>query len=380
MGKRTLIIGGSIVAVLLIALIAMFTIISNQHKPIKTVEAFYDAVEDNDTASLKQLIKLDEKDAEVNKESLEAFIKYLKANNESYKVIKDGFEKQIDNDDFKSANLQVSLIKDGKTMGLFPNYQVHIKTVNLKVKGQDDEDKINLATVDNEESINELDEKEAIYGPIIPGEYTIDAKITNHLGKFEEEKSVDAWGDSDVSFVVDSEKLASKDKGIQKSIIDAANQFNEDMSVYVTSNFEADKFSNISDEFKDDLSFLNAGLEIQEDYIEKIESQFLKSIVNNEEIDLTNFDGEWNAEVTLLVFYKEKIKFKDEKKAEDLSYTELRNFALVFDHDKKQWVIEDVMSEPVDETEADDWEDKEEIEIEDPPLRKWKKGKDESYL
>ena len=378
LSKRTLIIGGSLVAILIVLFFTVFTIIANQYKPIKTVEAFNEAVENNDTETLKQLMKPDEKDAEINKESLSAFSKYLQANNESYQVIKDGFEKQIEDDDFESSNLQVSLIKDGKKMGIFPNYKMKVNTVHLKVKGNEDRDKVSLAIVDSDDSINQADEEEAIYGPIIPGEYNIEATVTNDLGKFTNEEKIDAWGDADVSFVVDSEKMARQDKGIQKSLIDAGNQFNEDMSVYVTSNFEADKFTNISDELKDNLFFYDAGLEIPEDYVEKIESQFLKAIVNMDEIDLTYFDGEWNAEVTMLVFYDEKITFTENKEVEDLSYVELRDFSLIFDQDKKQWIIEDVMGENTDKSEVEDWEDKEEIKIKDPPLRKW--TKDDSYL
>lgn len=378
LNKRNLIIGGSLVAILIVLFFTVFTIIANQYKPIKTVEAFNEAVENNDTETLKQLMKPDEKDAEVNKESLSAFSKYLQANNESYQVIKDGFEKQIENDDFKSSNTQVSLIKDGKRMGIFPNYKMKVNTVHLKVKGNEDSDKVSLAIVDSDNSINQADEEEATYGPIIPGEYNIEATITNDLGKFTNEEKIDAWGDADVSFVVDSEKMARQDKAIQKSLIDAGNQFNEDMSVYVTSNFEADKFTNISDELKDNLFFYDTGLEIPEDYVEKIESQFLKAIVNMDEIDLTYFDGEWNAEVTMFVFYDEKITFTENKEVEDLSYVELRDFSFIFDQDKKQWIIEDVMGENMDESEVDDWENKEEIKIKDPPLRKW--TKDDSYL
>ena len=378
LSKRTLIIGGSLVAILIVLFFTVFTIIANQYKPIKTVEAFNEAVENNDIETLKQLMKPNEKDAEMNKEALSAFSKYLQANNESYQVIKNGFEKQIEDDDFKSSNLQVSLIKDGKKMGIFPNYKMKVNTVHLKVKGNEDRDKVSLAIVDSDDSINQADEEEAIYGPIIPGEYNIEAKVTNDLGKFTNEEKIDAWGDADVSFVVDSEKMARQDKAIQKSLIDAGNQFNEDMSVYVTSNFEADKFTNISDELKDNLFFYDAGLEIPEDYVEKIESQFLKAIVNMDEIDLTYFDGEWNAEVTMLVFYDEKITFTENKEVEDLSYVELRDFSFIFDQDKKQWIIEDVMGENMDESEVDDWENKEEIKIKDPPLRKW--TKDDSYL
>src|SRR5699024_12631886 len=52
-----------------------------------------------------------------------------------------------------------------------------------KSKGNEDRDKVSLAIVDSDDSINQADEEEATYGPIIPGEYNIEATITNDLGK-----------------------------------------------------------------------------------------------------------------------------------------------------------------------------------------------------
>src|SRR5699024_11563421 len=96
---------------------------------------------------LKELIVTDEKDAEINEASLSAFINYLQANNESNQVIKKSLKKQLDNEDFTTSNEQVSLIEDGKTMGIFSNYKLKVKTVNLTIKGLDEDDQISL-TID----------------------------------------------------------------------------------------------------------------------------------------------------------------------------------------------------------------------------------------
>src|SRR5699024_2583390 len=167
LSKLTVIIGGRLVAILIVLFFTVFTIIANQYKPIKTVEAFNEAVENNDTETLKQLMKPDEKDAEINKEALSACSKYLQANNERYQVIKDGVEKGIEDDDFESSKLQVSVIKDGKEMGIFPNYKMEGNTVHLKLEGNEDRDKVSVAIVDCDDSINQADAEEAIYGPII---------------------------------------------------------------------------------------------------------------------------------------------------------------------------------------------------------------------
>src|SRR5699024_10337665 len=142
--------------------------------------------------------------------------------------------------------------------------------------------------------------EEDLYGPLLPGEYDIEATIKNRLGKFDKEKKVDVWGNTDVSFLMDSESLARENKNVQKDIIHAANEFNEDMSVYVTSGFQVDSFMNATEELKNDLSAFDYNSDSIKDYVEKIESEFLKATVNMDEFDLTQFDGEWQAEVTML--------------------------------------------------------------------------------
>src|SRR5699024_11777626 len=82
-----------------------------------------------DLSTIKEMIEPDEKGAKVNKKSLSAFTSYLKENNESYQVIKDGFKKQIENEDFTPSSAQVSLVSDGKTLGMFPNFKLNVETV-----------------------------------------------------------------------------------------------------------------------------------------------------------------------------------------------------------------------------------------------------------
>lgn len=376
MNKKWLIFGGG-AAVLVIGFIVIFTVINNSHKPEKTVSSFNQAVKDNDVDTLKEMIQVDEKDVEINKQSLTSFVNYLKANNESYQVIKDGFKKQIKDDDFTSSYELVSLVEDGKTMGVFPNYKLKVTTVNLKLKGTEDDDEVELVVEGFKKPLETVEDEDDVYGPIFPGEYEVETSIQNNLGEFVDEKKVDIWGHSEVSFLIDSEKLAREDKVIQKDIIDAANKFNEDMSVYVASGFQADKFTNVSDDLEMGFTGLSTNFELAKDHVEKLESQFLESTVNMDKLDLNQFDGEWKAEVTMLVSYNEKMKLEDFD-LEDFSYTEIRNFTLKYDQKKEEWIIVDLSGEDADESEADNWDNKEEIKIDDPPIRKW--SEDDSFI
>lgn len=383
MNKRWLIFGGGGAAVLLVIILSVaYFVMANQHKPEKTVAAFNEAVKEDDLSTLKEMIEPDEKGAKVNKKSLSAFTAYLKENNESYQVIKDGFKKQIENEDFTPSSAQVSLVSDGKTLGMFPNFKLNVETVNVKVKGAEDDNDISLAIEGFDKPLEEVEEDGNIYGPLIPGEYNVEATVQNELGEFEKDEDTEVWGDTEVSFLIDNEELVQGDENIQKDIVNAANEFNENMSVYVTSGFDTNEFTNVSDELKESLDLYDTqgDFEMIKDYIEKIESQFLKAIVNVEDMDMSQFDGDWQTEISMIVSYDEKMKLEGTG-FEDLSHTLLRNFWLVYDADEEKWVVDDVMDEDAKESDADGWDEKEEIEVEDPPVRKWKKdGKDDSFI
>jgi len=377
MNRRLLIFGGGATALIIITVIVVFIVLSNQYHPKNTVDAFNEAIEGKDVDSLKELIVTDEKDAEINEASLSAFINYLQANNESNQVIKKSLKKQLDNEDFTTSNEQVSLIEDGKTMGIFSNYKLKVKTVNLTIKGLDEDDQISLTIDGFEDKLSEVDNEEDLYGPLLPGEYDIEATIKNKLGTFDEEKKVDVWGNTDVSFLMDSESLVRKNKNIQKDIIQAANAFNEDMSVYVTSGFEVDSFVNATEDLKDELSAFDYNFDSIKDYVEKIESEFLEATINMDEFDITQFDGEWAAEVTMFVSYDEMIKLKEED-TEDLSYTELRILSLIFDKESDRWMVDDYNIEPFHQDDIDNWENKVEIDIDDSTNYEW--SDEESFI
>src|SRR5690625_830307 len=377
MNRRLLIFGGGATALIIITVIVVFIVLSNQYHPKNTVDAFNEAIEGKDVDSLKELIVTDEKDAEINEASLSAFIHYLQANNESNQVIKKSLKKQLDNEDFTTSNEQVSLIEAGKTMGIFSNYKIKVKTVNLTIKGLDEDDQISLTIDGFEDKLSEVDNEEDLYGPLLPGEYDIEATIKNKLGTFDEEKKVDVWGNTDVSFLMDSESLVRKNKNIQKDIIQAANAFNEDMSVYVTSGFEVDSFVNATEDLKDELSAFDYNFDSIKDYVEKIESEFLEATINMDEFDITQFDGEWAAEVTMFVSYDEMIKLKEED-TEDLSYTELRILSLIFDKESDRWMVDDYNIEPFHQDDIDNWENKVEIDIDDSTNYEW--SDEESFI
>lgn len=110
----------------------VFISVQQATTPEKTAEKFEAAVEKKQPKELKNLIVTDNKKAAVNDASINAMIDYLKRNNNSFQVIKDSLNKQIQDKDFTTTNQQISLVRHGKKWGLFSE---------LQVKGEDRIDK-----------------------------------------------------------------------------------------------------------------------------------------------------------------------------------------------------------------------------------------------
>src|SRR5699024_10263803 len=138
-------------------------------------------------------------------------------------------------------------------MGMFPNFKLNVETVNVKVKGAEDDNDISLAIDGFDKPLEEVEEGGSIYGPLMPGEDNAEATVQNELGEIEKDEDTEVWGDTEVSCLIDNEELVQGDESIQKEIVNAANEFNENMSVYVTSGFDTNEFTNVSDELKESL-------------------------------------------------------------------------------------------------------------------------------
>ncbi|MYL61302.1 hypothetical protein GLW20_27750, partial [Virgibacillus halodenitrificans] len=177
MSKKTMMISG--LAGLVVVLLISFFILQQNHKPDKVVQQFKDAVKQKDTETLKELIVPDNKKAAVEKGTLTALITYLNENHNSFEVIKDGLDKQIKDKSFGTSNEQISLIETGKDMGIFPVYKLEAKTVNIKVSGQNEDDDIALEVNGLKKSLSKTDEKEEKYGPLLPGQYELEASVKN---------------------------------------------------------------------------------------------------------------------------------------------------------------------------------------------------------
>ena len=236
--------------------------------------------------------------------------------------------------------------------------------------GQNEDDKVKVSIKNLQKPLTE--KEEGIYGPVLPGTYQIITTVNNKLGTFKKEEKVDVWGGSDqVSLVLDSDKLVQEDKEIQQTLLKQIDLFNQDMSVYQTSAFDIDVFSNITETMKKDSSVIEDEFELVKEYIDHLSSQYLGAVVNLDELETYYFKDQWSADVKASVSYQYKTKYKNFDKVDDRSYTfYYSSYSLIYDEDSKKWLIDNILEKESDGSEAKRWKNKEKIQG-DYPVLKW---------
>lgn len=369
MNKRRFIIIPAVI--LFLAIGGLFFALKQASAPEKAVETLKEAVANDDPALLQDIIITDNKQAAVNKTSVQALITYLKDNSSSYDVIKEGLEEQIKEDDYTTTTQQVTLTEAGKKWGMFPEYKLKVKTAVIKITGQNEDDRVSLTAGKSDQAIKKQKNNE--YGPVIPGTYNLKVKLMNELGTFEKKEKKEVWGSPEVSVVIDSNALASSDKGIQKEVMKAMDVFNNDIVVYQTSGFNKTKLTNVTDTILEGSFVLQESFEAVKGYIDEIHAQYAGAVVNMDDFSVHYFDGRWSADVTALIAYNNKVKYRDIPEFEDTSFKAVNTYSLFYDKTQKKWLIDDVKNrEPVGK-EEEYWKNKQEIKVNNPPILKWKR-------
>ncbi|GIO22179.1 hypothetical protein [Oceanobacillus sp. J11TS1] len=358
-----------LIASLACVVIAILITLQQLSKPGKVVQALDEAITEESSESLDGLLVVDDNNAEVSNGSIQPLLRYLKKNNNSYQVIKDGLNEQIEKDNFSATSQQISLVEDGKKWGIFPDYKLHVNTAFIKVSGQNDNDEVNLQIEGLENAIEENDD--GVYGPVLPGDYQVVLAIRNNLGTVTDEREMEIWGNNQVSLITDTDKLVKEDETIQRDVMKALDTFNSDMSKWTTSEFDLSTFTNVAGMMDSDQTMVNNEFDMIKEHIGEIQSQYKGAIVNLGDFDISYFDGDWTAEVSAFVSYDEKIKLKEEDTFEDASYHSVRFYELTYDEDANEWLIADFVDTLAADNEYQDWENTQDMMIKDPPVLKW---------
>lgn len=370
MSKRALlIIALSVVSVIVIGAGAVF-FVSQLNKPDKIIAQFETAIEEEKPDMLKELIVPDQSEAVVDAQSTAALVDYLKANSHSYQAIKDSLHKQLETKDYAKTNQPISLILDGKK-GLTKNYKLLVKTASVKVSGHNEDDTVNFNI--DKSKLNFKENEDGLYGPFLPGTYSIALTVKNDLGDFTETKKVDVWGNDIITYIVDTKSLVKQNEKTKNDIVAAVDTFNYDMSVFETTEFNLESFTNLdatAEEMAYSQDLVSSAYMEAADYIDEFHSKYAGAVLNLEDFTVNYFDGKWSAEVTTYVTYTRKIKLVDYPDFEDISYELIRDLYLVYDKDEKKWLINDFIETDRNTDEHKDWKETLKLEGRDDGL-KW---------
>lgn len=354
--KSILIIVSSVASVLVLGVVGVF-LFGQFDQPEKTVEQFEAAVKEEDAALLQELIIPDEEEAVVDKESAKALLNYLKANNHSYQAIKESLHKQLDKEDYGKTNQQISLVP-GEKKGLGKSYKLLVKTASIQISGQHEDDAVHFNI--DKSKLDFEENEEGLYGPFLPGTYPIVLTVKNELGDFTETKKVDVWGNDIITYIVDTKSLVKQDEKTKNDIIAAVDTFNYDMSVFDTTEFNLESFTNLqatAEEMAYSQDLVNSVYMEAVDYIDEFHSKYTGAVLNLEDFIINYFDGEWSAEVTSYVSYERKMKLVDYPGYEDISYELIREFQLVYNADEKRWMIFDFIEGEQDVERYKNWDE-----------------------
>lgn len=196
MTKKTKILIGSIVAIIVILIVA-FKVGESMNSPVKTAEKFKEALNDEDTAEINKLLKADHDDLEIDDDSIDAMLEYLDDNkdvkdevtehldNQADRLDKDG---SSDGDESRYSSNSFNLKKDGKFL-IFDKYKVAVSPVYFKVSSNYEGTEIFV----NDDSVAKMkkDYDSKKVGPFLPGKYEFKAKYKSDVADLETKKTED---------------------------------------------------------------------------------------------------------------------------------------------------------------------------------------------
>jgi membrane-associated protein TcaA len=196
--KKIVTIVGVIAAALLFVSVLAGLYVTEKKKsdPSNLITEFERAVKDSDTNKVLDVIKQGDSKLKVDKKSVKAYLTYL---NKDPKLVDSNFsvlEKKADalakststKSDQKLANEWFDIRKSGKKWGLINQYQVVVNPFYVEVNSNLSDTVIFL---DGEEKGEVNDDQPVKIGPILPGEYEVEAKYTGNYSTLEETKKLD---------------------------------------------------------------------------------------------------------------------------------------------------------------------------------------------
>lgn len=185
---------------LVVLLIAGYVILNKMNSPSHLVKEFEEAINEEDSESLASILTTEEKELEINKDTMDAFIKLYSSKSSDLRNMINQLEAQADGHGSGYSMYPVELVKDGKKFLLFDNYKLNLLPVyiNVSTTYADTDILVNgekIATADEEYFSDEV-------GPITPGVHTVKAVYDTGFFHLDKETEVEA-SDPGIASLVD---------------------------------------------------------------------------------------------------------------------------------------------------------------------------------
>lgn len=178
-------------AIIFILLIGTYFVGKSATSASKLLKNFEIAIEENDVETLSSMLTVNHKELELTDESIEAFIQLFESKPSELTYLMNHLKSQINTDYVSPVGMSpVDVIKDGKAFIFFDNYTFSLNPVYIKVATnyKDTNIIINgevLATSDSDNFNEDV-------GPLIPGEYVVEAVLDTGVFHLQEEEKVQA--------------------------------------------------------------------------------------------------------------------------------------------------------------------------------------------
>jgi uncharacterized membrane protein YvbJ len=189
-------------------LLALFFIIQYFVNPDRTISAFEKAVEENDVKQLTSLLNTSNEDLKVTEDTVQPFLQWLKEDDEALNsIISDLHEQKVHKGKESEEEYILSLKKKGRFLGIFPRYQLEISPSYVELGAPYAGTVFHI----NEKEVGQLEEDDQIItvGPLIPGIYTVSAKLKGEYIDLEsnEEMSILSGQDNSHYFQLNADEV-----------------------------------------------------------------------------------------------------------------------------------------------------------------------------
>lgn len=172
----------TLIIILIISLVSFYFVGKNKFKPNNVVDAFEQAVKDDDVKKVKGLLEPYKDSFSITKENTTLFVDYLNQNSDKFNQLVDKLHQQsgngfsIDGEDVQSY-ATVSLTKDGKKWVMFDNYELVVIPAYIQVSANQED--IDLSVNDKKLATTTEKDSEKKLGPFMPGTHTIKGTYHN---------------------------------------------------------------------------------------------------------------------------------------------------------------------------------------------------------